>query len=84
MQDRSNKNNGKKGRQAPRDMVKEQKHKEIYVWLTKAIAIQTYPNLPPNGLRGKDETAILSSRKEENVATNMCPCGTIQKRLGLT
>ena len=40
-------------------------------------------NVParPNGLQKKAETAIScrgpsSSREEEDVATNMCPCGT--------
>ena len=72
-------------RQALRNKVRENKHLEMYGGLREDIGIQT----KPNGLREKAETAIScrgpgltrkkrysSSREEEDVATNMCSCGT--------
>ena len=63
---------------------------EVFGGLTEYVRIKTYLSARPKGLREKVETAIscsepgptrnkkryTSSREEDDVATNMCPCGT--------
>ena len=70
--------------------MKEEKHLEIYVGLREDIAMKTYLHDPMDyakklklrfrvgdlDLLERGKTSTSSSREEEDVATNMCPCGT--------
>ena len=81
-------------RLALRNKMKEEKHLEIYRGLREDIGMKTYLH-DPKGYAKKIKTAIscrdldvperrkryTSSREEEDMATNMCPCGaTINSR----
>ena len=74
--------------------MKEEKHLEIYGGLREDIGVKTYLHGPTMGpLREKLKLRFragdldllerreghISSREEEDVATNMCPCGTTTK-----
>ena len=72
--------------------MKEEKHLEIYGGLRECIGIKTYLHGPMDYAenltlrfcvrdlvrpeRRKRYTRYTSSREEEDVATNVCPCGT--------
>ena len=79
-------------RQAPRNKVEEEKHLEIYGGSREDIGMKTYlhgpidyAKKPKLRLRVGDvdlpeRKRYTSGREEEDVATNMRPCGTIQSR----
>ena len=72
--------------------MKEEKHSEIYGGLREDIGMKTYLHGPMDyakklklrfrvGDLGLQETRkrYTSAREEEDVTTNMCPCGTTIK-----
>ena len=76
-------------RQALRNKLKEEKHVKIYGGLREDMGMKTYLRGPmdyPKKLKLQFRVGDLdlperrkrytSSREEEDVATNMCPCGT--------
>ena len=76
-------------RQALRSKVKDEKQLEIYGGLREDIGMKTYLHGPMDyakkmtlRFRAGDldlperRKRYTSSREEEDVATNMCPCGT--------
>ena len=68
--------------------MKEEKHLEIYGGLREGIGMKTYPHGAMDyakklklrfrvaDLDLPQEERCTSSREEEDVAANMCPCGT--------
>ena len=81
----------KRERLALRNKVKEKKHLKIYGGLREGIGVKTYLHGPMDyakklklrfrvgdlGLPGRRKR--YNSSREEDVATNMCPCGTTIK-----
>ena len=89
VQDRSKINNRRKGKASAKNKVKEEKHLEIYGGLREDIGMKNYLHGPMDyakKLKLQSRVGDLdlperrkrytSSREEEDVATNMCPCGT--------
>ena len=70
--------------------MKEEKHLEIYQGLREDIGMKTYLHGPMDyakklkvrfcvgNLDLPERRKRYSSSREEDVATNMCPCGTIE------
>ena len=76
-------------RQALRNKVEEEKHLEIHGGLREDIEMKTYLHGPVDEAKKlklrfrvgdlglpKRRNRYTSNREEEDVATNMCPCGT--------
>ena len=58
-------------------MEKHEEHSEIYRGWKEDNEMKTHLHGPMTYAK-KAETALSSSREEENMVTNMCPCCKIQ------